>query len=54
MKYTEEAIFTGDNIYVIGEALSSGKESDVGHEKLFIGKVDQDFFISPASPKRHA
>ncbi len=52
MKYTEEAIFTGDNIYVIGEALSSGKESDVGHEKLFIGKGRSGFFyISCKSEK---
>lgn len=52
MKYTEKAIFTGDNIYVMGEALSSGKESDVGHEKLFIGKGRSGFFyISNKSEK---
>jgi hypothetical protein len=48
MRYREEAIFVNEKVYVIGDAMPSGKESDVGLEKLIIGKKGRlgFYFIS--------
>lgn len=53
MRYREESIYVNDKVYVIGEAMSSGKESDVSHEKIVIGKKGRlgFYFISNKQEK---
>lgn len=53
MRFTEKAIFEGDEVYVMGEAMPSGKMSSVSHENIVIGKKRRNgfYYISSNSEK---